>query len=81
LACPLAFIGQWLRSYPRLGATETPPAKSTKGQKVTSGLLASICLAPRGWRQKGQEVKKSGRDVTTLMPLKMKGTEDDFVSQ
>jgi hypothetical protein len=30
---------------------------------------------------KGQEVKKSGRDVTTLMPLKMKGTEDDFVSQ
>ena len=42
----MATIGQWLGSYPRLRATETPPAKRSKGQKV------SPCL---GWHLLGPE--------------------------
>ena len=56
----LASTGKWLGSYPRSRNYETLPAKSTKGQKVTSILLVGNCLVSRGWLQKGQEVKKSG---------------------
>ena len=36
------------------------PCKKVKRSKSHFKLLAGICLAPRGWVQKEQEVKKSG---------------------
>ncbi len=59
LACPLAFIGQWLGSYPRSRATETPHAKRSKGHFRIAGwhLLGSERVGAK--RPRSQEVRWS----------------------
>ncbi len=71
MACPLAFIGQWLGSYPRLGATETPPAKRSKGQKVDFRIASWHLFGPEtvgAKRARSQKVRLALAWPRNLIP-------------